>query len=66
MTSCKDFLKTKKGLEYLLETSPSDMLVITAINKAVTDFEYAENNYQKQLEDDRRNCDIPDSIWSET
>ena len=28
-----DFLKTKKGLEYLLKTFPSDMLVSTAIEK---------------------------------
>ena len=28
-----DFLKTKKGLKYLLETFPSDMPVQTAISK---------------------------------
>jgi hypothetical protein len=28
------FLGTKKGLEYLLETFPSDMFVIDAINEA--------------------------------
>lgn len=33
-----EFLKTKRGLEYLLETSPSDMPVDTAINKAVDDY----------------------------
>ena len=27
----EEFLKTKKGLEYLLETSPSYMLVVDAI-----------------------------------
>ena len=29
----EEFLKTKKGLEYLLETFPSDMSVIDAIKK---------------------------------
>ena len=30
-----DFLKTKKGLEYLLKTFPSDMPVQTTISKVV-------------------------------
>lgn len=30
-----DFLKTKKGLEYLLETFPSNMPVQTAISKII-------------------------------
>ena len=46
-----DFLKTRKGLEYLLETSPSDMSVVDAINKAETDFNDAENEYQRQVEE---------------
>ena len=29
----EEFLKTKKGLEYLLETFPSDMSLIDAIKK---------------------------------
>lgn len=33
-----EFLKTKRGLEYLLETSPSDMPVSTAIQKAEDDY----------------------------
>jgi hypothetical protein len=39
------FLQTKKGLEYLLETSPSDMSVDTAVNKAVDDY------YRSQVEE---------------
>jgi hypothetical protein len=34
----ENFLKTKRGLEYLLETSPSDMPVTTAIQKAEDDY----------------------------
>ena len=46
------FLKTKKGLEYLLETSPSDMSVIDAISKAKQDYQDAENDYlMHQAED---------------
>lgn len=33
-----DFLKTQRGLEYLLETSPPDMPVSTAIEKAEDDY----------------------------
>jgi hypothetical protein len=40
-----DFLKTKKGLEYLLETSPSNMSVSTAIEKATDDY------YRSQVEE---------------
>jgi hypothetical protein len=40
-----DFLKTKKGLEYLLETSPSNMPVSTAIEKATDDY------YRSQVEE---------------
>lgn len=29
----EEFLKTKKGLEHLLETFPSDMLVVDAISE---------------------------------
>ncbi len=32
------FLKTHKGLEYLLETSPQDMCIIDAIQKAEDDY----------------------------
>jgi hypothetical protein len=40
-----NFLKTKRGLEYLLETSPSDMPIETAINKAEDDY------YRSQVEE---------------
>ena len=33
-----NFLKTQRGLEYLLETSPPDMGVITAVEKAEDDY----------------------------
>jgi hypothetical protein len=33
-----EFLKTKRGLEYLLETSPSDMPVATAVQKAEDEY----------------------------
>lgn len=46
-----EFLSTKRGLEFLLETSPSDMSVIDAIDKAKTDFNDAENEYQRQVEE---------------
>lgn len=47
-----NFLKTKRGLEYLLETSPSDMPVNTAVNKAKQDYRDAENDYlMHQAED---------------
>ena len=45
------FLQTKKGLEYLLETSPSDMPVDIAISKAKRDYEDAENEAARQAED---------------
>jgi hypothetical protein len=45
------FLQTKKGLEYLLETSPRDMSVIDAISKAKRDYEDAENEAARQAED---------------
>ena len=35
-----NYLKTKKGLEYLLETFPSDMPVQTAISKYNNSKEY--------------------------
>ena len=41
----ENFLKTKEGLEYLLETSPSDMPVSTAIEKATDDY------YRSQVEE---------------
>ena len=41
----EDFLKTKRGLEYLLETSPSDMSVSKAIEKATDDY------YRSQVEE---------------
>jgi len=48
----EDFLKTKRGLEYLLETSPSDMPVLTAVQKAKDDYRDAENDYlMRQAED---------------
>lgn len=40
-----EFLKTKKGLEYLLETFPSNMPVTTAIQKAEDDY------YRSQVEE---------------
>lgn len=43
----EDFLKTHKGLEYLLETSPSDMPVDTAVNKAVDDYYRSEAEEQE-------------------
>ena len=33
MSISNDFLKTKKGLEYLLKTFPPTMSVVDAINK---------------------------------
>ena len=46
------FLQTKKGLEYLLETSPSDMKVEDAVQKAKDDYRDAENDYlMHQAED---------------
>lgn len=48
----ENFLKTKRGLEYLLETSPSDMPVETAIKKAEDDYRDAENEeLMRQAED---------------
>lgn len=43
----EDFLKTKEGLAYLIETSPSDMPVITAIEKAVDDYNRAQVEEQE-------------------
>ena len=40
------FLKTQKGLEYLLETSPSDMCIIDAIEKAEDDYYRSEAEEQ--------------------
>jgi hypothetical protein len=37
-----EFLKTKKGLEYLLETSPSDMSPIDAIEKYHSDLKESQ------------------------
>ena len=37
-----EFLKTRKGLEYLLETSPSNMPVETAVQKAEDDYYRSE------------------------
>lgn len=34
----ENFLKTHRGLEYLLETSPQDMCIIDAIQKAEDDY----------------------------
>ena len=42
------FLKTHKGLEYLLETSPSDMRAEDAVAKAKQDYQDAENDYLEQ------------------
>lgn len=41
----ENFLKTKRGLEFLLETSPSDMPVTTAVQKAEDDY------YRSQVEE---------------
>ena len=38
----ENFLKTRKGLEYLLRTSSSDMSVIDAIDKAEANFNKQE------------------------
>jgi len=46
------FLQTKKGLEYLLETSPSDMKVEDAIAKAKQDYQDAENDYLESKAED--------------
>lgn len=42
-----NFLKTKEGLEYLLRTSPHDMPVDTAVNKAVDDYYRSEAEEQE-------------------
>jgi len=47
-----EFLKTKRGLEYLLETSPPDMRVEDAVAKAKQDYQDAENDeLMRQAED---------------
>jgi len=38
------FLQTKRGLEYLLETSPPDMRAEDAVAKAKQDYQDAEND----------------------
>jgi hypothetical protein len=43
----ENFLKTKRGLEYLLETSPSDMPVDRAVSKAVDDYYRSEAEEQE-------------------
>jgi hypothetical protein len=40
-----EFLKTKRGLEYLLETSPPDMRTEDAVAKAKQNYQDAENDY---------------------
>ena len=45
------FLQTKRGLEYLLETSPPDMRAEDAVTKAKRDYEDAENEAARQAED---------------
>ncbi len=48
----ENFLKTKRGLEYLLETSPSDMRIEDAVAKAKQDYQDAENDeLMRQAED---------------
>lgn len=48
----ENFLKTKRGLEYLLETSPSDRPIEAAIQKAEEDYRDAENDeLMRQAED---------------
>jgi hypothetical protein len=42
-----NFLKTKRGLRYLLETSPSDMPVDRAVSKAVDDYYRSEAEEQE-------------------
>ena len=44
----ENFLKTKRGLAYLCETSPSDMPVDKAVEKAVQDYEDAYNDYLEE------------------
>lgn len=39
----EEFLKTKKGLEYLLETFPSNILVVDAISKYYEDYQTSSN-----------------------
>ena len=55
MSTCnmESFLSTREGLKYLLETSPSDMPVVDAIAKAKQDFEDANNEYQRQIEEEK-------------
>ncbi len=47
----EDFLKTQRGLEYLLETSPPDMRAEDAVAKAKRDYEDAKNEAARQAED---------------
>lgn len=47
-----EFLKTKRGLEYLLETFPSGMLVEDAIAKVKRDYQDAENDYLESKAED--------------
>lgn len=48
----EDFLKTKRGLEYLLETSSSDRRIEDAVAKAKQDYQDAENEeLMRQAED---------------
>lgn len=39
----EEFLKTKKGLEYLLETFPSNMSVLDVISKYYEDYQTSSN-----------------------
>ena len=39
----EEFLKTKKGLEYLLKTFPSSMSVLDAISKYYEDYQTSSN-----------------------
>ena len=48
----ENFLKTKRGLEYLLETSPSNRRIEDAVAKAKQDYQDAENEeLMRQAED---------------
>ena len=48
----ENFLKTHRGLEYLLETSPSDMRAEDAVTKAKQDYQDAEHDYLESKAED--------------
>lgn len=46
----ENFLKTKKGLEYLLETFPPEMSPVDAISKATDDYNRSLAEEQERIE----------------